>query len=153
MKPGVLCHVMWFCVMLHLSRLQTFFFLLVGQRAFVSEPGHLSELLLHTKSQNASPAYLLLLQSAHSLQLLPGCSSSSSSRSSSCSSKPLWLLPAEQLLLWTEPTVPHLRRGAQRCHSTDQLHWGGVSFSKRGGACLEAILIFVQVLGEVTYSL
>lgn len=127
--------------MLRLPRLQTFFFFLVGQRAVVSEPGDLPELLL--QSQNASPAYLFLLQSAHSLQLLPVCSSSSSSCSSSCSSKPLWLLPAKQLLLWTEPTVPHLRRGAQRCHSTDQLHRGGVFFPKRGGACLEAILIFV----------
>lgn len=134
-------------MMLRLPRLQTFFFLLVGQRAVVSEPDDLSKLLLHTKSQNASPAYLLLLQSAHSLQLLPVCSSSSSYCSSSCSSKPLWLLPAEQHILWTEPTVPHLRRGAQRRHSTDQLHRGGVSFPKRGGACLEAVLIFV------TYSL
>lgn len=147
MKPGVCvmsCDFVKVQMMLRLPRLQTFFFLLVGQRAVVSEPGDLTELLLHTKSQNASPAYLLLLQSAHSLQLLPVCSSSSySSCSSSCSSEPLWLLPAEQLLLWTEPAVAHLRRGAQRCHSTDQLHRGGMSFPKRGGARLEAVLICV----------
>lgn len=128
------------------SRLQIFSFLSVGHRLAPPQSGDLTELHLRSKSQNASPAHLLLRQSARNLQLVPVCSSpassSASTSGSASSSEPLWLLPAVQLLLRPEPAAAQLGRGAQRCYSADQLYWGGVSFLTRGGACLEAVLIW-----------
>lgn len=117
-------------------RMQILSFHLSVDEWVLSGPSDLFGIFIRSYAQNAPSACPPLLYPTSSIQFLSVFSSSSPH-----SAQPQWSIPGRQLPLRAQPTIPNHRGGPQCCHSTDQLHWRGMSFHERGGACLETLLM------------